>query len=210
MERFLDYIRETYRPLSVIVYGSYADGSRRESSDFDALAIVREGEALHDTSVVDGVRMDLWVYPVSMLGDTLDPEEVLQILDGILAFDTDGIGAALQNRVAQYISELPPKSEDEVREALSWCRKMLARAEDRDAEGLYRWHWLLTDSLEIACDALHRRYLGPKKSLRWLQGEYPALYELYAAALRSFDVAIMHAFLEQLGRYTVEGSAEEA
>ncbi len=198
MKRFINYIRESYRPLAVIVYGSYADGSQRESSDFDALAIVAEGEALHDTGVVEGVRMDLWVYPVSLLGDALDPEEVLQILDGILVLDTDGVGAALQNRVAQFVTGIPPKSAEEVREALAWCRKMLARAEDRDAEGLYRWHWLLTDSLEIACDALHRRYLGPKKSLRWLQGEHPELYALYAAALRSFDVVSMRAFLEQL------------
>ena len=35
------------------------------------------------------------------------------------------------------------------------CKKMLLRTLRSDAEGLYRWHWVLIDSLEIFCDAVH-------------------------------------------------------
>lgn len=35
----IKYIMETYSPEAIIVYGSYADGSANENSDFDALVI---------------------------------------------------------------------------------------------------------------------------------------------------------------------------
>lgn len=36
VRQIFDYIEKTYKPLSVIVYGSYSDGSYNENSDFDA------------------------------------------------------------------------------------------------------------------------------------------------------------------------------
>ena len=36
MDKILNYIHQKYEPLSIIVYGSYEDGSNNENSDFDA------------------------------------------------------------------------------------------------------------------------------------------------------------------------------
>lgn len=44
MEQVLKYIREKYNPLSIILYGSYADGTNNLNSDFDALVIVADHE----------------------------------------------------------------------------------------------------------------------------------------------------------------------
>lgn len=63
MEALLRYLRQTYQPLSILVYGSYANGTNGPASDFDALVITREGREFHNTSVVDGIRLDVFVYP---------------------------------------------------------------------------------------------------------------------------------------------------
>ncbi|MBR2288091.1 MAG: nucleotidyltransferase domain-containing protein, partial [Clostridia bacterium] len=47
--RALQYLRETYRPEAILVYGSYADGSAGYFSDFDALVIAPFPRA-HDTA----------------------------------------------------------------------------------------------------------------------------------------------------------------
>ncbi len=153
-EKIMDYIIKTYHPLSVILYGSYADNSNNENSDFDALVIVKDGDALHNTEIVDNIQMDVWVYPVCKFQSDFDADEIVQIFDGIIVLDTDNIGRDIKNKVEQHIAELPLKSTEEAKDELEWCRKMLLRAERGDAEGMYRWHWLVTDILQIACDVL--------------------------------------------------------
>ncbi len=100
------------------------------------------------------------------------------------------------------MTSIPPKSDSEIKEALAWCKKMLLRAERADAEGMCRWHWLVTDSLQIACDVLHQPYLGPKKSLRWLKVHYPDIYEIYALLLKDVNLDAMALFINKLDKYT--------
>ncbi len=204
MEKIMTYIKAAYDPLAVIVYGSYGDGTNNAYSDFDALVIVPQGEEVHDTGSLHGVQLDLWVYPVEKFQGDYDPEQILQIFDGVVLMDTDGLGAGLLQTVADHLAALPGKTAEELAEELGWCRKMLLRAQRPDAEGMYRWHWLLTDSLQIACDVLGRPYLGPKKSLKWLKMQHPELLAMYEAALRGYDNAAMEAFLEKLSQYSRE------
>lgn len=63
MEEILKYIQEKYNPLTLILYGSYADGTNNLNSDFDALVITSGREQLHDTSLVGGIPLDVFVYP---------------------------------------------------------------------------------------------------------------------------------------------------
>ncbi len=201
MQKIIDHIIKTYDPLSVIVYGSYADGSNNENSDFDALVIVKDGDALHNTEIVDNIQMDVWVYPVCKFRTDFDADEIVQIFDGMIVLDTDNIGRDIKSKVEQHIAELPLKSVEDVKDELAWCRKMLLRAERRDAEGMYRWHWLVTDSLQIACDVLGHPYFGPKKALKWLEGEHPDLYNIYALLLKDFNPEAMNLFINKLDRH---------
>ena len=75
---------------------------------------------------------------------------------------------------------------------------MLQRTARGDAEGFYRWHWLLTESLEICFDLLGEYYYGPKKSLRRFRRERPALFPLSAAALRSMAPAALRSWIAAL------------
>ena len=197
MEGILNYLYGRYAPRAVILYGSYADGTAGEGSDFDAI-LLADGPFCHDTAIIEGVQLDVWAYPADSFAadDTLD--KIVQVADGVVLHDPQGIGAQLQQRVKAHVNAQPPKSAAENADALAWCRKMLTRTARGDAEGMYRWHWLLTDSLEIACDLLHQPYRGPKKSLRWLAQTHPELHAVYARALTDFTQEALSAWVEAL------------
>lgn len=184
MKEILDYIEEKYRPLTVIVYGSYADGTQNAHSDFDGIAVREAGPPCHDTGFVNGVPLDLFVYPKEHFGDDPDWDEILPIIHGQVVYDRDGLGSRLMEGVRAYAATLPGKSPEQIREELSWCRKMLLRAGRGDPEGLFRLHWLLVDSLEIFCDGVGEPFWGPKKSLKRMESAYPEAFARYARALK--------------------------
>ncbi len=182
----LNYLMGTYLPVTIIVYGSYANGTAGESSDFDALVVVREGEERHDTAVIDGVPLDVFVYPVSYF-DSFDPESVLQIYGGNAVLDnSSGFGEKLLMTVSEYV-ESKKKSGEEIWEEIEWCKKMLLRITGEGAEPLFRRCHLLTESLQIAADVYGFPYLGSKKCIKMLEEKYPAAYQVYHSALKMND-----------------------
>lgn len=188
MEEIIEYIKKEYNPLSIIVYGSYANGTNNLNSDFDALVISHEHEIYHDTSFVNGIQLDLFVYPEFYFDSVYDYNDFVQIFDGKIIIDTVGKGVALKNNVLSYLEKLPQKTEKEIHAEVDWCEKMLERVKRCDAEGAYRHHWLLVDSLEIFCNIVHHPYFGPKKSLKWMQENYPEAFASYERALDEFTM----------------------
>lgn len=187
MERIINYLKEKYDPLALIVYGSYGDRTNNLNSDFDALIICDKGGNAHDTSTAFGVRLDVFVYSKDYIEKLEDMSEVLQIWDGRIICDTDNIACDLKNRVCEHIASLPKLTKDEKDDLKSWCKKMLERTEREDAEGLYRRHWLLTDSLEIWCSLKDIMYFGPKKTILRMQNEDADGFDLYYRALKNDD-----------------------
>lgn len=187
MDNIISYLTTVYNPLAIIVYGSYADGTNNQNSDYDALLIVSDGEKQHDSSVVDSTVLDVFIYPLAQVNGEINIEDFIQIFDGTVILDTDGVGQHLKDKVLRFIETRPCKTREEVVEEVQWCKKMLSRVHRRDTEGYFRWHWLLMDSLEIVCDIFKQPYYGPKKSLKWLKEKKPNLFVLYSTALKEFD-----------------------
>ncbi|MBR5423689.1 MAG: nucleotidyltransferase domain-containing protein [Clostridia bacterium] len=185
-DRIINYLTEKYQPDAIITYGSFADGSANENSDFDAL-IIANREKMHDSSVIDGIILDVFIYPADMFQSEYDPEEFIQICDGKIVLDKNGIADRLQKRVLDYIAHTPQKTADEIQQEIRWCEKMTLRTMRDDAEGYYRWHWLLCDSLEIYCDVKGLRYYGPKKALRLMEKTDEAAFQIYSKALKTFE-----------------------
>ena len=188
LESIVAYIQQNYTPLSIILYGSYANGTNNLNSDFDALVISYDHESFHDTSIVNGIRLDVFVYPASYFDGDFDCEDFVQIFDGRIIADNDGRGKALQMKVLSYLQNRPKKSKAEMDASIDWCVKMLARARRYDAEGMFRWHWVLVDSLEIFCDVLQHPYFGPKKALKWMEENHPDAFACYKKALEDFSI----------------------
>lgn len=187
MEQLIDYLKEKYDPLALIVYGSYSDHTNNLNSDFDAMIICNEGGNAHDTSTVFGVRLDVFVYSKDYIEKLDDMSEVLQIWDGRIICDTADIARDLKDRVCEYVASSPKLTGDEKNDLRSWCKKMLESTEREDAEGLYRRHWLLTDSLEIWCNLNDIMYFGPKKTILRMKNEDADGFSLYYRALKNED-----------------------
>ena len=188
LERIIEYIKQKYNPISIILYGSYANGTNNLNSDFDSLVISDSHEQFHDTSFVDGIQLDVFVYPASHFDGNYDCNDFIQIFDGKIIVDSDGRGKALQANVLSYLQNRPQKSKAEIDASVDWCVKMLARVKRCDAEGMFRWHWVLIDSLEIFCDVMHQPYWGPKKSLKWMEENQPTAFACYRRALADFNM----------------------
>lgn len=186
MERIMEYINQKYKPLSVILYGSYADGTNNLNSDFDALVISLDHEEYHDTSFVDGIQLDVFVYPLSVFSKEFDKNDFVRIFDGKIVVDSEDIGKNLQAQVKAYLQNRPQKTKAEIKAEVDWCVKMFERTKRDDAEGLFRWHWVLTDSLEIFCEVMKHPYFGPKKTLKWMKEVCPESFAVYENALRDF------------------------
>ena len=76
MQKIVDYLLSKYQPETIIVYGSFADGSNGPGSDFDALLLTDRMETNHDDSVVDGKPLDVFLYPTDA---QLDPSDFPQL-----------------------------------------------------------------------------------------------------------------------------------
>lgn len=184
MKDIIDYIQKTYTPLALIVYGSFADGSNNANSDFDALVITSDAEKQHDHSIIHGIELDVFIYPAEIFSKPYDLDEFLQIWDGKILMDSDGLAVSLKQTVNDYIQGLPEKSVEENKHNAAWCQKMLLRAERGDTEGYYRLYWLLKDSLEIYFDLKHWQYFGPKKGLKKMQEDDQKAALIYERALK--------------------------
>ena len=185
-DKIIDYLKKTYQPESIIVYGSFADGSANLNSDFDALIIAGK-EKLHDSSFVDGVVLDVFIYPPDQFLSEYDPAEFAQVWDGKIILDKNGMGGWLKKNVLDYIEHIPLKTAKDVSQEIKWCEKMLLRTMRGDVEGYYRWHWLLCDSLEIYFDIKGIHYYGPKKALHFMEESDSEAFHIYSKALLEFN-----------------------
>lgn len=199
MKAILDYLAAEYAPHAVILYGSYADGTQRDGSDFDALIITDHPCPAHDHSIVSGVQLDVW--PMSSDdASACDPGGYPQLIGAKILLDKHGAAKALLDKVESWDASQPWPDRSDIAQSLAWCGKMLRRTQRGDAEGLYRLHWLLTDSLSIWCDAARQRYRGPKKALRTLLHHDPAGYLLYREALADCSADCAARWIDHLNR----------
>lgn len=183
LKKILNYIDAQYKPLSIILYGSYSNQTNNLNSDFDALVISSKNIQYHDTSFIDNIQLDVFIYPYNYFNQEYNIEDFIQIFDGQIIKDTNNLAKKLQTNVLTYLQNQSFKTNEEIQAELDWCTKMLSRIERNDPEAMFRWHWLLIDSLEIFCDKVHHTYFGPKKTLKWLEEKYPEAFSYYSKAL---------------------------
>ena len=188
-----------WQPEALLVYGSFADGSRDALSDFDALVITDKPAPLRDQGELLGRRLDLWFLTPDAAAE-IDPSDWPQLYHALPVYDPKALGARLIASVREALDALPPPSSRQNADNLDWLDRMLARAAQPTAEGRYRLLWLLTDSLEIWCDLSGRRCFGPKKSLALLRETDPVGFALYDAALHSADPETASRWVRHLHR----------
>lgn len=182
MEKFIDYLKTEYNPLAIVTYGSFTNGSNDETSDFDCLIIVDKKCQKHDATLIDGTPLDCFIYTKEEVAHEAI-ETFLTLFDGNIILDTDGVAAALKQRVKAYVFEHTVTPSDEKQWIIDWIRKTMHRAEKNDDEGNYRAVAFLEESLNDYCILRDRFYFGSKKALAFLKENDACGYRLYHQAL---------------------------
>lgn len=166
---------------TLLLYGSRADGSADEDSDYDIAAFGPRDRTVRDTRVIDDAFLDVFLYPESALSQP-SPEWLKLRGSVVLAQRGQEADAFVQALGALFVQGPPTLPADEISARTTWAWKMAARMERGDAEGHYRRAWLLTSLLEDYFALRGLWFEGPKKSLQWLRRhDAPASSALEAA-----------------------------
>jgi len=179
-KRLIEYLEHTYSPRAVLVYGSYARGDNDEYSDFDCMLIADEKIIPHDDSVVDGVRLDCFIFTPDETADG-ELDAFLTAYDAEIVRD-DGTAANLKARVRSYVDGYAA-DEDEKRLVKGWIAKTVERMKKDDEEGAYRGILLLSESLSDYCLLRDIFYFGSKQTISRLKNEDAEGYRLFRAAV---------------------------
>ena len=193
MESIIEYLKKTYNPLSILLYGSYADGTNDESSDFDCMVIVPEKDRNHDDSVIDGIQLDCFIFTEEQVKTvkTEDIDAFLTAYDSNILLD-NGLGADLKRRVRQHVEEHTVIPDDEKDFIRSWIQKMMRRVEKNDDEGNMRAISFLSESLVDYFFLRDMFYFGSKKAIRYVKEQDKEGYALFheAVTVRSNQAVI--------------------
>lgn len=197
MKLIIDYLTDKYQPLAIIKYGSYCDGTNTASSDYDALVITNNKTIEHDSSIVGNIKLDVFMYTSTQVQDTANIDKLLGVYDGQVMLDTDGIALQLIDNVRHHIDSWDSCYDNDLFGA-QWCDKMLDRAHSNTAEGMYRWHWVLTDSLEMYMSLCDQYYFGCKKALQYLEQHDQEAFGIYTAALTNFQLETLSQWIHHV------------
>lgn len=121
--KIIEYLVNQYEPHTIILYGSYADGSNNTNSDFDALVITDKKCTTHDGNELEGILLDVFIYNTSDFNNEIDYKKYVQIYEGNIVLDQREFGKKLQDNVCKYIENLPTKSDEEKQHEVEWCEK---------------------------------------------------------------------------------------
>jgi len=111
--------------------------------------------------------------------------QFIHVRGGKVIFDERNMCNDFLKKIDEQFMKGPEQLTSEKKDFLKkWLGKMLKRAKKGDIEGNFRYHWLLTDALEIYFNFKGVWYLGPKKSLKWLYENDKAAYHVFNNALR--------------------------
>ncbi|MEZ0372281.1 MAG: nucleotidyltransferase domain-containing protein [Candidatus Sericytochromatia bacterium] len=178
---------------TLILYGSRAHGTETAASDIDIVCFRAEGEAISDCRRWGEYWLDAWINPEQMAEK---PQDFLHLDGGRVLTEAEGFGARLLADVAGILAQpWPGLREDERRHRRVWLQKTLARIRRGDPEAWYRRHSLVVELLENALELRGQRFMGFKRSLRWLQDHDP---ELYAQFVRLYSAEADLALIEQM------------
>ncbi len=198
MENIAAYLKEKYRLTSLVVSGDYAEGAVNPASVFEAVGLGPTSPYAHEESTVDGVKLDVLIYPRDIFYGEIALDEFEQLHEGLVLLNEDGMGQWLKNMIGKQIESIPMKPDEAVADSLHWCDAMAEQAAKRDAEGYFCRHWLLTDSVEVYCDVCGLPFLSPRKTMSKMAKNDPEAAKIHLAALSGMDDESLKAWVELL------------
>ena len=186
-------LRRDSRAHTILLYGSRANGTENEFSDYDIAAFADVPVTKRDTRIIDGQFLDVFLHPEAVLR-TPSKEHLTLRGSRILAQNGTEATDFLAGLEAIFQRGPEPLPADEIDARRAWAKKMALRMRRGDIEGDFRRVWLLTALLEDYFSVRGMWYEGPRKSFQWLRVSDTPAYRAFEEALKpnaSFD-AIDH------------------
>lgn len=170
---------------TAILYGSWARGQAGPQSDVDVLYVRETGSAVRDARLVQGVRLDAFVYPEADLA--APGPSLLRALGGRVIHERLVFGTRLLSTLQALHDRGPaPLADDQRHAAVLWSHKMLGRFRGRsDVEAQYRRAQLLIQSLEDYFALRDSWFRGPKEALAWLAQQDADTYQRFERAAQA-------------------------
>lgn len=192
-----EYLIKEYNCHSIILYGSFVSGDYTEESDIDLVCFCDNPKKKNDTTVFNNRRLDAWIYKTEMMEECT---QFFHVKDSKVIFDEKNLCTNFLNEINRQFLNGPKQLTLEEKSFLKdWLKKMLQRARKGDIEGNFRYHWLLTDSLEIYFNIKGAWYIGPKKSLQWLYENNREAYYVFHNALKiNADISEVEKLIEYI------------
>lgn len=182
LQRLCDCLVSVHRAHTILLYGSRADGSAGPESDYDVAAFAPKERIVRDARVVEGKFVDAFVYPEGVLASPT--EDHLKLRGSKILLQRGSKAEGFLRKIEELFRAGPkPLPADEIEARKVWALKMVPRIQRGDLEGNYRRVWLLTALLEDYFLLRGLWYLGPKKSLLWLEEHDPPMHRAFAVAL---------------------------
>lgn len=171
------------RAHTILLYGSRADGTANEFSDYDVAAFADVPVTTRDTRVVDGQFLDVFVHPETVLRAA--SKEHLTLRGSRILLQRGTEAADFLDKLDAIFARGPdPLPADEIDARRTWAGKMSLRMRRGDIEGDFRRVWLLTALLEDYFVIRGMWYQGPKKSFQWLRTSDAPTYRAFEEALK--------------------------
>ncbi len=198
MEKIIGFLKEKYRLTSLVLSGDYAEGDLRPGSTFEGVGLGPTSPYAHETGTVEGVKLDVLVYPRDIFYGEIALDDFEQLHEGLVVLDEDGMGSWLKRMIGNQIASIPLKPDEAVEDALHWCETMAESAAAHDAEGYFCRHWLLTDSVEVYSDVCGLPFLSPRKTMSKMAKNDPEAAAIHLAALSGMDDESLAAWVKLL------------
>jgi len=182
LEKICEELVSLHQVHTILLYGSRADGTATEDSDYDVAAFAPIAQALRIARREGTAFWDVWVYPEAGLAEPT--EESLRLRGSKVLLQREDSATMFLSQVEAIYRRGPHLlSSNEIEARRVWAHKMLARIDRADPEGNYRRVWLLQALIEDYFHSRGRWFEGPKKALRWLQENDIPVFEAYCQAL---------------------------
>ncbi|MEB3229393.1 MAG: nucleotidyltransferase domain-containing protein [Leptolyngbyaceae bacterium] len=172
---------------TIILYGSRAKGKETKLSDYDLIAIGKNGKNLHENRLICGFYIDLFIYNEADVKNI--DSSFLRVRGGIVLKEKDNLGQHILEKVEEiFISKPQAPTEAQIEFQRSWARKMIERVDSKENEITeinYRRVEILYLLLEQYFVLRRKWYLGPKESFSWLKKHDLNTYKCFDKALSS-------------------------
>jgi predicted nucleotidyltransferase len=191
-QKIVDFLKENYSPIAILLHGSRAVGKERTHSDWDIIMLFdKEVPRKGYREEIDGEDVEWKAFVVPDEG-----ESITKIFDVYLQFakvlwEEKEVGSELLKKASiEYAKGPEPYEEDEIRREKQFFRhKIQGLIDDQDTQYLFFRHLCIirTLSMRLWFELLNKKFSQPLYlSMPLIQKEDPDFYK-HLVSFTDFD-----------------------